>query len=882
MGICDSFEKSSKYLNSPSIYHQQLQQIPFNYSFKFDSSKIKNNFNKSYHLKYTFSDFKIKYCISHKPDRNSFYIIEIKIGDKSFPLVLSSGQSPNIPNLQGNNSYSLEQVFKFEELENTYFSIDIYELLESIPNVTMSMKTIPAELKVKAQYYSFFRINLSSFLFKSCKCDFPLMGSSQLSTKTRIAFNCFIEQKEPIKIDAAPLKNPNIQRLVFEYKDKLITTQTRQNNFFTITTPPLSMQEFQNSNIFLETVENDNYSYISLNKLKYNIIKNLSMKISSMSDLNKLEMHAPLDMNTTLVNNSFEDSDSNSRNSNIYMTNQTQTQEQNIFGNFGQGQTDEAILYLSNLPFIAQLNNLYFTEYGNLFNTSILNIINDDEELHKFRKGKQISSDDFREKLNRYYTEFNKPDKNFAITKDIQILLMRSIDTDKFMFIYPNNESLFAMVNLMLSLGISIISNILNSTDEFNTLTLLKMINILLKREELDNSVLYFYFSNYKNEDKTHIQLYNQFYLFLFELYKFLLLNKVQEGNDEILIELYSKLYFKKRYLRKLMLSTLSGKDYIFKQLSSETLLYDEINDEKLNKYLSENVKESINQFCKNSANINNFQFDIYRLFKRIISILKDSNIMVYPLDYSLFYDNVYIIGAIQNEIYAHKYENNNINNNKQSLSNDFYETLMFFSNSYSAISTVNNSLIQSTNAHDQYAIYTLFIYFKSLFDYHSSITDSKPIFDYSSLELASEILAKDADSVSLPRLFWFYYSCHDSILSGNLKWFIIHIVNKNFDRFAYHWSFTIRQVYFKLIIFVLTDKIKNKEGQFFNKQKINPFLNKSLNIKQSPYIYEANKDFDIIRREFNVWVDRRAKNPNSEFPVFNLPLPMVITSNID
>jgi len=883
MGICESSGKNSRFNSSPPIYHQQLQQIPPNYTYKFDfTNNLKNNFNKTYNLKYTFSDFKIKYCVSHKPDKNSFYVTEIKIGDKTFPLIINSGQSPNIPNLQ-DNGYFIEKEFRYEELENTYFFINIYEMAEN-PNLHMSVKAIPSNLKSQAVFNSYFCIDLASFLFKSTKCDFPLMGIQQLSTTTRISFNCTIEHREKIKIDAGPLQNPNIQRLIFEYNDQVISSQTRQsNNLFTLTTPPLTINELQNSNLFLETIENDNYTYIPLNGLKDKIIRKLCLKVSSNTDLNYIKMHNPIDINnknnnlqSSIFDARYENTYYNLGNNNMYYNNRTPNL--NLFENYENEKDQKAALYLYNLPIFSQLNNLYFTEYGNLYNTSVLNILNNDQNLHDFRKNKQISSDDFREKLNNYYQELCKANYNLNILNEINVLLSRSIASDKFMFVYPTFDSLFSMVILMMKLGILIIKNIFESKEEYKMILFLKMINTLMRREELDNAVLYLCFSNYRGFEDQHITLYQELYNGLFILYQNLILNKIPESFDDSLIELYSRLYFRKKYFRKAMLSTLTGMEYDFKTLNCDYLLYDEINDEKLNEYLSSNTTNLIKQYCRKKENFINLKFDIFRIFKRIISNLRDANVWVYPLDFTLFYDNEYIMKVIESEIRAHKFENIN----KPPLNNDFYESLMLFSDSYYAISSINNCLIQSTNAHNQFAVYTLFVYFKSLLDYHYSLTNSKLLFDYSLLERASEILADDADSVSLPRLFWFYYSCHQLLYSNNLKWFIIHIINKNFDRFAYHWSFTIRQVYFKLIIFVLIDKIKNKEGMFFNKQKINPFLNRTLNVNSSPYIYQANKDFETIRKEFNVWVERRARDPYAEFPVFNLPLPVMFNSAID
>ena len=75
---------------------------------------------------------------------------------------------------------------------------------------------------------------------------------------------------------------------------------------------------------------------------------------------------------------------------------------------------------------------------------------------------------------------------------------------------------------------------------------------------------------------------------------------------------------------------------------------------------------------------------------------------------------------------------------------------------------------------------------------------------------------------------------------------------------------------------------IKKKEGKFFNLQKISPFLNGSLKNNTNPYIYQANKDFELIRKEFNNWVSKRNKDPKAEFPIFNLPAPIIWNQPVD
>ena len=948
MGLCESSSSHSsqtnKYKNTPAIIHQQLNEIPSNsnVAYQFDFTKIKNNLNKTYNLKFTFSNFKVKYCVSHKEDKNSYYITEIRIGEKTFPLCLNSGQSPNITNKEGDDGYFLEKGFKFDELERTYLFIDIYEYVDTMPSLNMSIKSLPQQLKEKAKYNSFLRINLASFLFKSVNCDFPLMGTQQLSSKTRLTFNCFIEHREKINISVSVLNNPNIQRLVFEYKNEgpVISEKKQTNNNFSLTTPPINMYDLQNSNLFLETIENENYSYISLNEAKDTIIRGIGKKLITYCNLTKLEMHSPCEMNASSLYNSVNNMNQGYVDNNNYYWNnrnnfyqENQNQKVIIFNETETFRNNDIILNLSNLPIFSQINNLVFTEFGNIYNSSVLNIINDDQELHKFRFSKGISSDQFRDKLAKYYDDL--VNKNFNNLNDIHNLLSRSIDADRFTFVYPGLPSLSNMIILMMKLGILVINYVFSSTDEYSTMSLLKIINILMKREELDNGVLSYCFSSDINFETMARPLYNQLYFHLVYLYEYLIKNKAPNICEDILIELFSRLYFKKKYLRKVMLSNFCDCDYKFEEFDYDTLIYDDINDEKLNHYLDNNTLDFINKFYINNKNAQNIQkiqntqnipnipnaqntqnnannqyiqnmqnpqyfqtsvnmqndtnlanavnhqnepIDQFKLFKRIIAFLKDANVGIYPLDYIFFYDNESIIKLIGNNINSLKLESNN----KSQLSTDFYETLMLFSNSYVTISFINNALISATNAHNQYSVYTLYIYFKSLLEYHWSLTETKLLFNYYLFEQASQILINIEDSVSVPRLFWFYYSCHQLLLTDHLKWFIINVVNKYFDKLAFHWSFTIRQVYFKFIIYILYDMIKKKEGKFFNLQKISPFLNGSLKNNTNPYIYQANKDFELIRKEFNAWVSKRNKDPKAEFPIFSLPAPIIWNQPVD
>ena len=52
--------------------------------------------------------------------------------------------------------------------------------------------------------------------------------------------------------------------------------------------------------------------------------------------------------------------------------------------------------------------------------------------------------------------------------------------------------------------------------------------------------------------------------------------------------------------------------------------------------------------------------------------------------------------------------------------------------------------------------------------------------------------------------------------------------------------------------------------------------------MNSNPYILQASKDFETIRKEYKMWADRAGRDPKAELPTFNLPLPIMINGNID
>ena len=881
MGICEA-RHSKQSANNYPIQHIQTTGNPNTHCYKFGCAEKQVLENIKLNLKFIFYNFRVKFCVSHHPKRNSTYITEIRIGQKLFPLIINKGQSPSIPNSRDiQNGYFEQKEYTISELENTNFFIGIYEFLEDIPNIVNgTLLSLPEDYKKNCNYCSFFQMNLLSFLFKSVKCDFAMMGTKHLSTKTRISFYCFIEHKERITIKAGAINNPKITKLVFQLRDINLQSSTKTpDNSFVITTPPITMLDLQRADIFLESNETYlDYSYISLNNIKADIIRQVGQKIiKEENDFNELNLHKPVDIHSSYINSNHDVNKKYEYNDrNIYNNYYNNGLNFNVI-NKEQITNNTTFLYFENLPIVTQIINLYFTEYGIIYNTALLNLINNDIEINNFRKSKGFSVDFFYEKLNGYNNGLSKIIYDTNLLDELCNLLMKSADDDKFMSLYPTMESLNKMVVLLMKVGINIIQRIVETNDEFQIILLSRIINLLMKREELDNGVLYECINKFHSSPDNPEKLYNNLIISLIKLYKFLLSNKIPENDDDSLIELFSRLYFQKQYLRKIILSTLKKDKYDLDESYKpyDIFLYDVINDDRLNTYLNSNTLTTIKNFIKSKDYFKSITYDTYKILKKIISFISLGNINQYPLDFSLFADNLYILHIMENDINSQKYEKPNM----KKLSNDFYESSMLLSNSYFSISHLNNCIIQATNGHNQTAVYILFIYFKSLFDYYYPLTGSKFVMDYSMLESAIQLLTEKEDSISLPRLFWFYYFCGHMMVTGHLKWFIINIINKKFDKFAYHWSFTIRQVFFKLILFIISDRLKNEEGRFFMKDKLNPFLKHKAYPKidnfNNAYEVRAFKDFDTIKKEYDEW-NKENNNGyfNREYPIFFLPPP--------
>ena len=153
---------------------------------------------------------------------------------------------------------------------------------------------------------------------------------------------------------------------------------------------------------------------------------------------------------------------------------------------------------------------------------------------------------------------------------------------------------------------------------------------------------------------------------------------------------------------------------------------------------------------------------------------------------------------------------------------------------------------------------------------------------DYSQFEMATQKLIDLNNSITLPKLFWFYYYCSHLVLNGNITKFIINYCNCKLQDFTFHWSFTVRQVFYKLILFIYNERINDEEGKLFD---FNIFYNFINNTREYNYGKEAKKDYDTIYKEYISWKKTNNNSIDSSkisYPSYYLPLINADNAKID
>ena len=861
MGVCDSKKEAQEEPIQPQpppiIPQTQVEELPLqeirNYSYRcpinltsissLNDSQISPHQHKI-HLSFILSNIKIHQCFSRdKTNNKSLFIFEMQLGTKIFPLFFNYGECPLAPEKCEENM----NLNSFNDLANYYLKINIYEIISELDEQKIiNFRTQPKLLKTYIPYSkhcSYFQMDLLSFLFRGNKYDFPLLGRKRISNYDRISFQLDIEQLSSLHIIVEEKDNKNEtvkSELVLNSKKFNSKVNYRDNKYF-MKTIALSMNDLACSDLYIQKTEpsKDEYEYYSLNELKAKLFKDLTNEI--------------LKNYSYLVFGNIEEQ----QNSSINI--------KNFFSDSKMKSNNKYTITIKNLPIIVQARNLIFTEKGHKTNASILYSFIEDQNVLNHYKNKCVLYNEIHPKFEKNMTSLRQNHKLDVTLYEIQELLKKTGENDRLIYKYTCEEELINILMQLMELGVKLIKKLQKTDDQSKIVGILENLCLLLKREELNNEILLYYIKKYEPRG-TNIQgLYNDYFLYLFKLNK-IVKDKIKPGMYENLVDIYTSLYFRNSMVRESLLNSISLQVKDYENTGIDYFLYDIKNDELLSVYLSDSNKDTLNtNMIKTSQYFSNIVKEAYiPLVKNIWNYQYKQKIYVYPFDIMQFNDNQEIISSMANYIK----EQGTIN-----LSNDFFDSITYISSSYFALKRINSIMITSTNAYDSAATYLLIDYLQNIIDSYYKETNNFLIMDYNLIEKAIMIIVNIENSLNLPKVFWLYYCDGHMMPTSNIKWLIKNVINKNFSRYIFSWSWKIRSLFVKLVLYIIYDRLKYVNGKYLNLDLLKKLMDKSnINI-DTIYKEQGIKEFNALYDEYIQWKSAKQNNEFIDYPMIFLPL---------
>ena len=862
MGLCESkkeLQEQPVQAPPPQIIPQtQVEELPLKeikyYTYRcpinltsipsLNDSQITHHQNKI-RLVFVLSNIKIHQCFSRdKSNKKSLFIFEMQLGTKIFPLFCNYGLTPLTPD----KCEEKIDLNSFNDLSNHYLKINIYEIISEFNEEKLkSFRTQPKLLKTYIPYSrhcSYFQMDLLSFLFRGNKFDFPLLGRKQISNYGRISFQLDIEQLccYQIIIEDKDSNCNNEVKSEFVLNSKKFNSKVNyKDNKFFMNTIPLSMNDLASSDLYIQKTDpsKDEYEYYSLNELKAKLFKDLTNEI--------------LKNFSYLVFGNFEEQQSRSINI------------KNFFSDSKKKSNNKYTMTIKNLPIIVQARNLIFTEKGHKNNTSILYTIVEDQNVLSNYKNKCVLYDEIHPKFEKNMNSLRQNHKLDVTLYEIQELLKKTAEEDRLIYKYRCEEELLNIIMQLMELGVKLIKKLQKTDDQSKIVGILENLCLLLKREELNNEIILYYIKKFEPKG-TNIQgLYNDYFLYLFKLNK-IVKEKIKPGMYENLVDIYTSLYFRNAMVRESLLNSISLQVKDYENNAIDYFLYDIKNDELLNVYLSDSNKDTLNtNMIKTSQYFSNIVKEAYiPLIKNIWNYQYKQKIYAYPFDIMVFNDNQEIISTMANYIK----EQGTIN-----LPNEFFDSISYISSSYFALKRINSIMITSTNAYDSAACYLLIDYLQYIIDAYYKETNNFLIMDYNLIEKAITIIVNIENSLNLPKVFWLYYCDGHMMPTSNIKWLIKNVINKNFSRYIFSWSWKIRSLFVKLVLYTIYDRLKYVNGKYLNLDLLKKLMDKSDINVDTNYKEQGIKEFNALYEEYIQWKSAKQNNEFIDYPMIFLPL---------
>ena len=822
MGVCSS-EKTT------NITSNNNKRDVVKYYFYDNLSLIKINDNLEINFYIHFFDFRCYNLISHSKNEKSLFMSKITFLRKEYPILSSLNKEPYF-------FFDIKDTFydvNFSDIKKGYLEIQILEELNCEENdINKINSKIQFHCK-RSSIYSIIKIEILNVLYGAKYYDLSL-GKK----RGRISFKFEIKQFNNINIQYKSKNITNKDKIFIEINNEVIYPDT--NNLLNLKLQELTIKKLKNS--YLSVDKGNNNDNISLDELKNAIIEKLGEDI--------------LKYQNFIIQNDI-------KKENNYINNFQIFEKTNYKGD---------TLIIEGLPFISQIENYYFTEKGltkypyklylNINNTSV--------------KIKNLEYVEIYPNLYNHLQSLKTIDKsnNEKVTKvigEIRNILLKSVDNGFYLYSYDCFEEIKNIIELFFDITNEIFQIIAMTKNTTLITELLDFVKDIVQREELNNEILFLIFEKYYLEYPQLVEKFNEYILHVLKI-NILIKNKVRSTMIFPLEDVYGIFFYRYQFFRKIIMKAVILDENIYLNYinslndDSDSYFYDIYYDKKVSTYLNKNTFQIFETYIVAPKeifyNIVDKSSFFYNFPKALLS-KKFTNLNNFPLSLSLSKEFKLILNSCINILQI---------KTSSSLQINFSELICYYSQSYFLINQLITSLLITTNVYDTYSVFATFDILHKILNSEYKKNNFKIQFDFSILEKAVNLIITFDNSLIISKVLWLYYYDSHLMNINHLKWFVINIINKNYEIFILHWSWKIRFIFFKILFFILGYRIKDKIDIFLDKNIFNYFIEKKdfLNKHNELILNEYN----TTKEEFSIWKEKVSQVSYIDYPLVSVILP--------
>ena len=138
-------------------------------------------------------------------------------------------------------------------------------------------------------------------------------------------------------------------------------------------------------------------------------------------------------------------------------------------------------------------------------------------------------------------------------------------------------------------------------------------------------------------------------------------------------------------------------------------------------------------------------------------------------------------------------------------------------------LNQIINTILINTNAYDSRSVFASIDFIHNVL----SKADYKVKINYYVLQMAENAIFAMENGQNITKMIWLYY-CDSHLMDiSHVSWFIGNIVNNKLFYFAFHWSWKVRMMFYKTVMYIfkhrvkeIWEKSKGKEIDILDKQE--------------------------------------------------------------